>query len=175
MPDGKRLKPKMTRPRVINEAIAYLRSQLMAVVSTVGTDGKPQAATVFFWVDDVARNRFNIYFVTRRHSRKFANLLINHSVAVVVGSAFEPHTLQIEGEAELIAAGDGIRNMARLSKLLAKKPNMSMLYSGAFFPKNPFGKIIGEDFAVFQVKASWARFMTYDKESKELAYHQIIG
>ncbi len=172
MPNGKKLKRES--PKVIAEALAYLRSQVTAVVSTVSTQNMPEAATVFYWIDETGSNRFNVYFITHRHSRKFANLLNNHHVAIVVGAAFEPRTMQIEGEAELVDVGDGIKNMTHLAKRLAKKPAMSMLYAGYFSPKNPFGKLPGTDMGVFRVRVTWARFMTHAKETKDIHFHQIV-
>lgn len=154
--------------------ITYLRSQIIAVVSTIDKETKkPQSATVFYWINDVHRGEFNLYFVTRRYTRKFHNLMSDPSVSVVVGTGFDPLTVQLEGEAELVESQDGLQNMAELTERLHAHPTLAMIYSGAFVPRNPFPQQEGDDFAVFRVRPSWVRFMRYDQERGELVFDQI--
>jgi general stress protein 26 len=140
----------------------------------VSPEGRPQSATVFYWVNDVNSGSFGIYFVTRRSSRKFQAMLANPAVAVVVGTELEPDTLQIEGDATPVEAMDGLHDLEGLHKRLASQPNLQMLYGGAFFPKNPFGKMSGDDFAVMQVKPTWARLMRRNAETEAIEFIQVL-
>jgi general stress protein 26 len=156
------------------EAIRYLQSQILGVIATVSFDGMPEAATVYFWVNDVEKDVFNFYILTRRHTRKFQNLLRNKRVAMVVGTELAPSSIQVSGDAEIIDVDDHIGHMKELVSRLKKHPAVAMLYAGSFFPRNPFSKL-GDDFALLRVTPTWVRWMHFDKDTKNVVYHQIIG
>jgi uncharacterized pyridoxamine 5'-phosphate oxidase family protein len=158
----------------MDDAIAFLRSKLTAVVSWVAADGKPQSATVFYWVNDVSPGHFSIFFVTRRSTRKFTAMLANPSVAIVSGMELEPVTVQIEGDVTPVDAADGLHSLEELTERLSAQPNLQMLYGGAFFPKNPFGDLQGDDFAVMQVKPTWVRFMRRNADTQNLEFLQVV-
>lgn len=76
--------------------LAFLAERSYCIVSTIGADGKPQAAmTGFSATDD-----FGIIIGTSSESRKFTNLTQRPNVAVVVGD--DGGTMQLEGVAELL-------------------------------------------------------------------------
>jgi general stress protein 26 len=158
--------------------IDFLRSTHLAVLSTVSKEGSPQSATLFFHVGDiVSPSDFRVYFVTRRDSRKFSNLLASPhpKVALVVGTELEPYSVQIEGTAEFIEASHGFDRLVELSKKLVTDPALAMLYLGNFYPKNPFGAIEGEEFAVFRITPTWVRFMHPDSKGEKIAYTTILS
>jgi uncharacterized pyridoxamine 5'-phosphate oxidase family protein len=70
----------------------FLEENKTCVLATVASDGRPQAATVGFSVDD----SFNLLVGTNRNSRKYQNLVNNKKVALVVGFSGDK-TVQIEG------------------------------------------------------------------------------
>jgi len=154
--------------------IAYLQSQLTAVVSTVSPDGRPQASTVFYWINDFHGDDFSFFFVTRRHTRKFENLMSNKKVAFVVGTEFAPSTVQVEGEAELLDVGDQLKDMLELQKRLRTKPALARLLGGEFFPRNPISKL-GKNHALFKVRPTWIRWMRHDRAKSDITYHDILG
>lgn len=155
--------------------IEYLRDQVTAVLSTVSPEGAPHSATVFYWINDIVAEHgdFNVYFVTRRHTRKFKNLMNDARVAMVVGTTFEPFTVQLEGEAELVETQDSFEGMEELAQRLHAHPTIGMIYSGAFYPRNPFKQMEGEDFALFRIRPSWVRVMRYDEKEQRLVFEQI--
>ena len=80
---------------ILQNAKQFLDQFETCVLATVGRNGRPQAATVGFSVDD----DFKIMIATNVKTRKATNLAENPKVALVVG--FEgPKTLQLEGVAE---------------------------------------------------------------------------
>ncbi len=161
--------------KTYDEMIRYLRSQLVTVIATVSPDGKPHAATVFFWINDVTDAGFKLYFVTRRHTWKYKNLRGgNDAIAMVIGTEFAPVTVQIDGMAELLESNDGMANLPDLKKQLAKKPLQSRLYAGAFYPKNPFPDIAGEDFAVFRITPLRVQYMRRKKGARAIEHVQIL-
>ncbi len=102
-------------------------------------------------------------FVTRRHTRKFENLMENKNVAIVVGTVPAATTVQINGVAELMGA-EG----EEFLKKLTENPDLKEFYYG------PFLGISGIDFAVFKVKINWLRYLYLDTETMREEYYQII-
>lgn len=124
----------------------------MAVISTVAENGEPQSAVVTFIVDD----EFNIFFVTRKSSRKFANLMKNPRVAVVVGFDPEhPSTIQMHGNAKVPEAN-------RMTLLL--KFSQALITREKWWP---LLKIAGLDFVVMEVKIDWARWLNLDASTHD--------
>lgn len=76
------------------ELLAYMRGHTLAVVSTIGRDGGPQAALVGVAVSD----DLGIVFDTVTTSRKHANLLRDARASVTFSGPGE-QTLQYEGAA----------------------------------------------------------------------------
>lgn len=94
-------------------AKAFLASQLLCVVSTVGEDGSPQSAFVAFSESP----ELEMTFGTFADSRKFANVLRDPRVSIVVGG--DDKTVQIEGVARVATGDEESRARARH---LAKNP-----------------------------------------------------
>lgn len=76
------------------EVLQFLKSHPECVLATVSPEGKPEAATVLFAVDD----DFTFYFGTSDKYRKYHNLLNNKQAAVVIGVEMqEPKSVQRAG------------------------------------------------------------------------------
>lgn len=116
----------------------FLAERSYCVVSSIGADGKPQAAMTGF----VATEDFEIIIGTSSESRKFANLTQRPNVAVVVGD--DGGTMQLEGVAELLNA-DAYAAMVE-SGDVASLPNVDM------FRKDPTQVFI-------KISPSWIRFL----------------
>jgi hypothetical protein len=65
--------------------------------------------------------------------------------------------------------------LAEFAKRMHAKPSMARLYAGAFYPRNPFAQMEGEDFAVIRVLPTSVRWMRHDPKEDKLVFHQIIG
>ncbi len=150
-------------PESQEELSAFLRNSLVAVVATVNEGGKPEAALVQCLVDV----NFNVYFVTRRHTRKFKNLEQNKGVAITIGTELGATTVQIEGDAELVS-----EDLADIEALTDRKA-MKDIYYGALLD-SPFTHIEGKDFAIFRVQPTWLRWMRLDRETGNEMYCQVI-
>jgi len=94
----------------MKELIYQLISQnKLAVVSTIGKDGKPESALVGIAVS----TNLEIIFDTVKTTRKYHNILSNKHIAVVIGWNNET-TVQYEGEAEVLgndSAADNYRQI----------------------------------------------------------------
>ena len=83
----------------MTELVELLRRFRLGVVATVAGNGEPQAATVGIAVGDA----LELVFDTLSTTRKFANLVREPRVAVVMGEG--ELTVQIEGRAD-VPVGD---------------------------------------------------------------------
>ena len=83
----------------MTELVELLRRFRLGVVATVAGNGEPQAATVGIAVGDA----LELVFDTLSTTRKFANLVREPRVAIVMGEG--ELTVQIEGRAD-VPVGD---------------------------------------------------------------------
>lgn len=145
------------------EALDFLKQHVFAVVASINAENMPSAATVLYHVDD----DMNVFFMTRRQTRKFANVRANEKVALVVGLGDGPGTVQMEGEAHLIENGqDGLDEFFAN---IEKRRNLKELYYG------PFLALPGVDLAVFRVRLSWMRYLRLNTDTQIEEYYRIVG
>jgi len=124
------------------ELLTFIQSQILAVEASVAEDGAPQAAVVGIVVSD----QFEVFFDTRRGSRKAANLREQPRCALVVGWDLTTGcTVQLEGLAD---EPEG----AELERLKA-----------LYFARFPDGKEreTWPDITYFRVRASWLRYSDF--------------
>lgn len=125
----------MTNAHLTREQFVYfVRAARQAVVATVDRDENPEAALVEIGV----LGDGDLLFSTRADARKVGNLFHNPRVAVVIG--WDPVSLQVEGEAELLL---GIELEAMLP-----------IYAEQFPERPP----ITDDFALYRVRPDWLRY-----------------
>jgi general stress protein 26 len=78
-----------------DKMLAFLTERKFCVISTVDPNGRPESAFVAFTNDGL-----DLFIGTSSKSRKYANLTVNPSVAVVV--ADESGEVQYEGQATIV-------------------------------------------------------------------------
>ena len=120
----------------------FISKHRYAVLSTVASDGSPESALVGFAVAPDLR----IIFDTVSTSRKYKNLNLNHSVALVIGWDNE-QTVQYEGRV-VFQAGNEFNKMLKL-----------------YFRVFPDGKQRYEkwnDIAYFVVVPEWIRYSDFN-------------
>lgn len=152
-------------PKIKDQAINFLKNNFLVVIATVSPEGKPEAATIHYFIDD----HLNFCFITRRHTRKFINLQKNPNTAFVVGTILAPNTLQAEGIATFLEKKEDIEKFVVDIK---DRPELQNLYSGPIFDPT-FPKVLGLDLVVIKVDINWMRWMTLNKDRHE-EYFQII-
>jgi uncharacterized pyridoxamine 5'-phosphate oxidase family protein len=121
----------------------FISSHRYAVLSTVSSDGNPEAALVGFAVSPDLR----LIIDTVRTSRKFTNLSANRTVALVIGWENE-QTLQYEGRVVFQAGKE-------FSKMLE-------LYLKAF-PDAKKREKYWKDLAHFIVVPEWIRYSDFNE------------
>lgn len=126
-----------------DKVLNFIKHQELAVISTIGMDGKPSAAVIGFGETE----DFELVFGTYNDSRKYANLMKNSDVAFVIGWD-ENITVQYEGIAEELNESNSTK------------------YKGYYFSKNPKSKEYESDpkERYFKVKPKWIRYTELNKD-----------
>lgn len=126
----------MTRP----ELVEFLRRHRLAVVTSIGPDGAPQAAVVGFAVTD----ELEVVFDTLGGSRKAPNLRRDPRIAVVVGWD-EEQTVQIQGLADEPSGAELVR--------------LQQCYFQAY-PDGP-SRLSWPGITYFRVRPTWLRYSDF--------------
>jgi len=124
--------------------LEYLRSQRLAVVSSVSASGAPQAALVGVAVTDALEIVFDTTTVTRKH----ANLLRDKRAAVTFSGPGE-QTLQLQGEAHAVSV-DGSGDAP---------------YRETYFQNWPSGRdrLAWANLTYWRIVPEWIRYSDYEK------------
>ncbi len=133
------------------------------VVSTVSEEGEPQAATVYYVVDD----DFNFYFMSAAGSRKCENLLANSKMAFVIGVGPEIKTVQGGGMAEAVNE--------RAGEIFEKLSEQIKLESPEQWPLLLLAK---KGFCTFKIKPTWMVWLNLNKDQhfdvSNIQFYKII-
>src|SRR3989344_3854638 len=128
-----------------SDALTFLKAHSAGVLSTVSEGGKAHGSAIYYVADD----SFNIYFITLKTSRKFANLSENPSVALTVGTQDVPQTLHLEGVAAMLQHEEEIG--AHAAELMKDLTSNSRDYA-------PLTKLGDADTAIIWIQPKWIRW-----------------
>lgn len=118
----------------------FLSNRELCVVSTVGIDGTPESALVgFSHMQDLT-----IIIGTSKKSRKYANLLQNSHIAIVVGDG--EGEVQYEGQAEVIEGG--------VYRDMVEREHIAKLPGAAEYREDP-------NQAYIKITPTWIRFLKH--------------
>jgi len=118
------------------------------MLATVSRDYKPHASLVNYVCDD----KFNIYFMTLRNSRKFEALSAHSEIAFTIATEDVPQTLQIEGKAmDISSSQEAGSKKDELFEALNANPS--------FYP--PISKMDTEETAIVWIEPTWIRWADY--------------
>lgn len=131
----------------VEEVFRFMKNERLAVLATVGEDGKPEAALMGFAVTP----ELEIIFDTVKSSRKYPNLKKNPPVAWVIGCTTEM-TVQYEGVAKELEGEE----LARYKKIYF-----------ATFPDGP-ARESWPGITYFVVRPKWVRFCDYDPAKRRI-------
>jgi uncharacterized pyridoxamine 5'-phosphate oxidase family protein len=118
-------------------------AQKIGVISTLGENGQPQSAAVYYTFDD----KLNIYFVTRANSRKYKNAILNKKGAFAIVNQDLSMTLQIEGALDIAS---------KIEEQEALFPKLVMIVT----EKNaipPVSKMDSSEMIFMKLTPTWAR------------------
>ncbi len=92
---------KADKNKIRQEALAFVKQNLVAVVATSYND-IPHAAATYYLVDD----DFNFYFLTKNNTSKYLNAAVNDSAAIVVGTGPKHATVQARGNMDILVGDE---------------------------------------------------------------------
>lgn len=151
-------------PSVKAHALKFLREHSSAVLVTASGHCEPEAATMYYDVND----DLTFYFIASKDSRKVHNLQHNPRVAFVVGFGPAPITVQ----------GGGVATLNHSVKLplfgsIVAKIKLHHIDQLPMMRLNP------EAFVTITVKPTWLVWLNLDKPDHPEAYgnhfHHLIG
>ncbi|HSA84513.1 MAG TPA: pyridoxamine 5'-phosphate oxidase family protein [Patescibacteria group bacterium] len=146
----------MVSAEVQRDFMEFLHStQQVAVLATVDQHGEPMAATVYFLVDE----QFNVYFLTKTFSRKYANLEKNDHVALVIGTENNPVTAQIQGRAEKLVTPEYGEWEQKFLHAFFKNEFVAPLFQ--LSPEK-------NDIVIYRVKPTWIRWLDLRREKNKV-------
>ena len=133
----------VSHPAFTHQKLAtFLRSNLLAVVSSTSASGQPRAAVVGVVVGE----RCELFFDTLKSSRKCGDLRRDPRVAAVVGwDLTEGCTAQLEGDADEPSG--------------AQLEAWKQLYFGRF--PDGLERQAWPDITYFRIRTTWARFSDF--------------
>lgn len=126
------------------QIFTFLQSKFITVIATITPENKPEAATIYYIVDE----DFSMYFIAGNNTSKSKNIINNPNVALVVGTDNIPITAQIEGLAQKVT---DLNVIPTLLGRLAKVSNQNEYAPPAFALSNDNMNI----FKVTPAKIKW--------------------
>lgn len=150
-----------------HEIISFLEEQHTMTIATVA-DGKPSAATVYFYVEEEGV----FFFPTRQNSRKFRNISADPHIAFVISDDEQVKTLQVEG----IAAEetDSVKTAKMIDRLLVITRKHEEL-AKRWFP--PIKQMRDEGYlSIIRINPTWMRWgdFSHGPDESDDYFTQII-
>lgn len=161
------MKTKITK----KEVLKFLKGHHHATIATVTENGLPEAATVYYGVDD----QLNVYIPTGALSRKFKNIKKNPHVALVVTNTKILTTVQMEGVATVeFITKKNHHVIPILSEALS--PGIWDSVKHIFDPIPPVIKMKNGLLVILKIKINWVRWADFTlpvSETKGQYYQQL--
>lgn len=145
----------MSKEDLKKHALAFLRDHTTAVLATSSPSGEPQAAALYYDVDD----DFNFYFISSKDSLKAKNLMANKRASIVIGFGKTVSTIQGAGDVEIIETID-FRLFTRIIERIKLHEASQLALS----------HIIKSGFVTIKVKPRWLTWLNLDKEAYPETY-----
>ncbi|HEY0980246.1 MAG TPA: pyridoxamine 5'-phosphate oxidase family protein [Candidatus Paceibacterota bacterium] len=143
---------------VINE-MKELEQNLGVISTTAGN--KPEAAVIYFAYDE----HLNIYFATRKESRKYKNISANPNAAFVIYNAELLKTIQIEGVVSVVE--DPYEQVVHYTQLveLAVKNN----------PLPPIDQLGESEIMFLKLTPVWARVGNFEMKREGDVFEEVTA
>lgn len=133
---------------VKTDALAFLKRNRTGVIATAGHDNLPHISVIHYICDD----KFNIYFLTHKNTRKYKSIIAHPQVAFTVFTEGAPQSIEVEGMAADIS--DSIEAGSKKDELFEV-----LMLNPVFNP--PISKLDTNDTAVVWIKPSWVRWADF--------------
>lgn len=149
----------MDKEALKSEAKNFLNEQMMGVIATIGQDNTPEAASVNYLLDE----NWVLYIITDKDTRKVQNLRQNSKAAFVVGNTAVPHTVQIQGNVEIVEDSNPAYEELR-KKLVDSKRLIN----------DPMYDMFGHNYVILKFTISWMRWLAFDQSNGSPIFTELI-
>ncbi|HSX07392.1 MAG TPA: pyridoxamine 5'-phosphate oxidase family protein [Candidatus Saccharimonadales bacterium] len=136
-----------------SEALDFLRTRDIGVLSTVDRSGGVHGAAVYYAIEDGA-----LYMITKGGTQKAHDTLAHHQVAFTVFDAQTAQTVQLQGVAEIVA------DQERKDRIFAQIVTPHPYASGTQLP--PVAALHEGAYIIFAVRPTNIRFTDYAKRNQ---------
>jgi len=133
----------------------FLQSLPVGVLSTVGIEQKPHGSVIYFVLDEDLK----LSFLTKRETRKYANLQCNPAITLTV---FEPKT---QTTAQIFGEAVEVKDTAEMNKVAAAILDASLRISQTGLP--PISKLEAGPYVAFHVKPEQIRLAVYSRSDAD--------
>jgi general stress protein 26 len=106
---------------------------------------------------------WTLYVLTDQNSRKIQNLRKNQHIAFVSGTIPQPHTVQIQGTAELIEANNSAYGAFQQKMVESKR-----------LENDPMYNMFGNNYLILKIKIEWLRWLYFDEASGDPKYVELV-
>lgn len=128
----------------IQDVFDFLNQQMLCVVSTIGRDGGPNAATVTF----SETPELEIIISTNKSTHKAKNIATDERVAVTITDEATKRTVQLEGKAKQLSLDEFARYEPHHYKKLPFSRKFKEIPDQAFYEITPT-RLKATDISVF--------------------------
>jgi uncharacterized pyridoxamine 5'-phosphate oxidase family protein len=129
----------------------FLKSNPVGVLSTVTKNGDPHGVAIYFSVDE----HLTLAFLTRRGTRKYANIAHHNVVMLTVFCRQTQTTLQVSGRAS------EVRDELQLNRIAAATLGSALATSHNGLP--PITKLQAGEYAAFTIKPTQICMAMYER------------
>ncbi|MDE1919327.1 MAG: pyridoxamine 5'-phosphate oxidase family protein [Patescibacteria group bacterium] len=129
-------------------ALSFLHAHRTGVIASVTKDGKPHAATIYYYAAD----DFSIYFITKVNTKKYQLYKDNSQVAFVASDEQVPQTVQVEGTVEEVPyENQDMKTIANLTEIMAGNSTFTA----------PLTKLDAAKVVLMKITPTWLRFADF--------------
>ena len=132
----------------------FIKFHPLGVLATVNTNGVPWTAAVYVASDD----EFNLYFTTKAHTKKQANIAQNPAVSLVIVNEQKQATLQAQGEAKRITDP----KEANVASTVLRRVTTD---SEDWMP--PIAKLDAGEYELYKIKVTYAALRVFGDRRKD--------
>lgn len=147
-----------------NIVFSFFRQHPLMTLTTVTTDGIPQNAAVYVYMDD----DFNCYFATRSTTRKFNNVTDNPVVTLAT------HDENVIMFGELLGDAQLLENKEEVAALLPQLQKIIEARKSVYWVP-PVAQLEGDDYVFFKITPKEVTFANYELSSADNPKPKLIN
>ena len=147
-----------------NSARLFLRNHPLGTLATMGEDGMPQLAAVYFLPED----DFTCFFVTKESTRKYANISRQPIATFLSFDESALVSIELTGSVALVT------DLAEVAKAITAFQKLAETRSAGYWVP-PVSKVAGSQFVVCKLVPTMVNFNNFSLRSDEQGIPQQMS